>query len=111
MATLTRWNPTNGMVTLRDAMDRLLADSFVRPWSNLIQPIESAMPIDMYEEKDHLVVKTALPGVKPDDVTIEVQDNVLNLSGEIKEENNQSENGGQPKSMGNKSQTKQTSEM
>jgi len=32
---LTRWNPTREMISLRDVMDRLVGESFFRPWSSL----------------------------------------------------------------------------
>ncbi len=93
--TMTRYNPLSEMMTLHDAMDRLLADSFVRPFSGLAQTIESSMPLDMYEENNQLVVKTAMPGVRPEDINIDVQDNVLTISGEVKNEEGPQEDGGQ----------------
>lgn len=96
---ITRWNPMSEMVSLHDAMDRLLAESFVRPWQSLAQTIESTMPVDMYEENDQLVVKTSMPGVKPEDVNIEVRDDVLTITGEIKSEESKPGDGGQPQAM------------
>lgn len=41
-----------------------------------------ALAMDVYEDKDHLVVETPLAGVKPEDVSIEIEDNVLTVSGQ-----------------------------
>ena len=88
MVTMTRWSPIQETVTLRDAADQLYTDRFMRSWSALDQSLENAMPTDMYVDQDQIVVKTCLPGVKPHDVNIQVQDNILTISGELKEENN-----------------------
>ncbi len=90
MVTLTHWNPIPKTVTLRDTADQLYTDNFMDSWRTVNQSLGQAMPIDMYVEKDQLVVKTCLPGIKPNDVNILVQDNVLTISGELKEEDNRS---------------------
>jgi HSP20 family protein len=82
--TMTRWNPMSEMMTLRDAMDRLLSESLVPPLGSIAQMVETHLPIDMYEENDQLVVKTSMPGVKPEDINIQVQDNVLTITGEVR---------------------------
>ncbi len=79
---LNRWNPMSDMLTLRDAMDRLFQESVVRPWNWAGQGEGGMMPVDMYEEDNTLVVKTAMPGVKPEDIDIRVEGDMLTISGE-----------------------------
>lgn len=87
MSSLTPWEPFRDMMTLRDAMDRLFEESFVRPRSGwMISQGGMDLAVDMYETKDDVVVKTALPGVKPEDVDINVAGDVLTIRGETKEE-------------------------
>ncbi len=86
MISTTRWNPIQKTITLRDAADELYTDRFMRAWSIVNQSLENAMPTDMYVDQNQIVVKTCLPGVKPNDVNIQVQDNVLTITGELKEE-------------------------
>ena len=86
---MTRWNPLQETFTLRDAADRLYTDNLIRSWGAIDQSLDNAMPTDMYVDKDQIVVKTCLPGVKPNDVNIQVQDNVLTISGELKEQEDQ----------------------
>jgi HSP20 family protein len=83
MSNLVRWEPFREMLSLRDAVDRLLADSFVRTsdWFS-----EGVPAIDMYETRDAVVVKATLPGVKPEDVEIKLTGDVLSIRGEMKEE-------------------------
>ena len=83
---LVRWDPLREMVTLREAMDRLLAESFVRPGSAFPLPGVEGPAVDMYQGKDEIVVKAAIPGVKPEDIEIQVTGDILSIKGELKEE-------------------------
>jgi HSP20 family protein len=73
-------------------MDRLFGDFFgprVMTW----EPAELGFALDVYETDDVLVVKGALPGVRPEEVDISVTDGVLTIKGETKsEEENKDEN-------------------
>jgi HSP20 family protein len=87
MSSLIRWQPFGGSVSLRDAMDRLFEDSFVQPrWSWVVPMTAASLAIDMYETKDDVVVKAALPGIKPEQVEVTITGNTLTISGESKEE-------------------------
>ena len=87
MSNLTRWEPVREMMTLREAMDRLFDDAFTRPFSPRNGGSTwSSPPIDMYQTDHEVVVKAALPGVKPDEVQINVTGDVLTLRGETKHE-------------------------
>jgi HSP20 family protein len=72
------------MMTLREAMDRLFDDAFTRPLS-LAGNNWSVPAVDMYQTENEIVVKAALPGIKPDEVQINVTGEVLILKGEIKQ--------------------------
>ncbi len=88
MSNLTRWEPMNDMVTLRDAMDRLFDEAFTRPWGLMGNGHGVGMPaVDMYQTDDDVVVKTAIPGIKPEDVQISVTGDTLTIKGELKEKN------------------------
>jgi HSP20 family protein len=84
---LIRWDPTREMISLREAMDRLLGESFIRPWSKLGTFFGDETPaLDMYETDDEVVVEAAVPGVKPEEIDVQVTGNVLTIKGERKEE-------------------------
>lgn len=74
--------------TLRQAMDRLFDEAFIRPeeWFKVGGMI--APPIDAYGTKEAFVVKAALPGVKPEFVETTIEGDTLTISGryEAKEE-------------------------
>ena len=67
-------------------MDRLLEDSFVRPARLWPELRAGELPIDMYQTKDEVVLKAALPGVKPEEVDITITGDTLTIKGEHKEE-------------------------
>lgn len=84
---IVRWEPFRDFMTLREAMDRLFQESFVGPGRReWLAPAEGTLPLDMYQTEDSVVVKSAVPGVKPDDIDITISGNTLSISGETKEE-------------------------
>lgn len=84
---ITRWKPGNEMPSLRGAMSRMFDDSFFWPQDWLAtQSGGENIPLDIYEDGDDLVVKATLPGMKPEDLSVEVRENVLSISGETREE-------------------------
>ncbi len=91
MTNLTRWEPTREMMTLREAMDRLFDDAFTRPFSLIREggSTWSAPAIDMYQTDNEVVVKAALPGIKADEVQINVTGDttapVVTIKGETKQ--------------------------
>jgi HSP20 family protein len=89
MSKLIRWQPMNDLVSLREAMDRLFEDSFVtfRNWPTPLAPAEPSL--DLYETGNEVVVKAALPGLKPEDVDITLRGDVLTIAGETNEETEQ----------------------
>lgn len=86
MSSLMRWDPGNDMISLRDMMDRLFEDSFVRTRSGSMLPRAGDLAVDLVETKDDVVVKATLPGVKPEDVELTITGDTLSIRGETKEE-------------------------
>jgi HSP20 family protein len=82
-----RPSPFGELLSLRQAMDRLFEDSFVRPigWSS--SAIEnSTLPVDVSMSADELVVEAQLPGLKPDEVDITLENGTLTIRGESVED-------------------------
>jgi len=93
MTIARRPSPFGELVTLRQAMDRLFEDSFVRP-NRWAQSGEAGpLPLDVHVTGDELVVQAHLPGVKPEDLNVTVENGALTISGEShseeRSENNQ----------------------
>jgi len=89
MTSLIRWQPAREMMSLRDAMDRLFDDAFTRPLS--IRDGWSVPAIDMYQTDNEVVVQASLPGIKADQVQINVTGEMLTLKGEVKYEEEKQE--------------------
>ncbi len=76
---LTRWDPFGELSELRTRFDRMfddLADGRERTWTPAI---------DVERDNGNLVVRADVPGIKPEEVRIEVADDILTVSGEHEE--------------------------
>ena len=73
------------IVSLRDAMNTLLQESFVQPGGPGAKALAS-LPLDVSETESEYVVKASLPGIKPGDVQITVHGDTLTIRGETKAE-------------------------
>lgn len=84
---IVRWEPLRDFMTLREAMDKLFQESFVGPrHREWLAPTETTLALDVYETEDSTLVKTSVPGVKPEDIDITISGNTLTISGETTEE-------------------------
>ncbi len=78
---LTRWDPFAELAALRtrfdfDRMFDQLTNGDQRSWTPAI---------DVVREDGKLLVRADIPGIKPEEVTIEVADDILTVSGEHRE--------------------------
>lgn len=89
---ILRRKQSSSLMSLRDVMNHLVEDSFYLPQAVLDHwTSEGVIPLDMYEENNAIIIKASLPGIKPEDLKIEVCENVLTISGQAKEEANHKE--------------------
>ncbi|GLV56730.1 heat-shock protein Hsp20 [Dictyobacter sp. S3.2.2.5] len=80
MSMMMRHDPFRDFVSLRNAMDQLFEQSFVRPtWGQSSQGMHAM--IDAYETEQGYHVRALLPGVKTEDIELTVRDNTLFLKG------------------------------
>jgi len=80
-AALTRWEPLAELGELRSRFDRMfedLTDGREHRWTPAI---------DVVRDDGKLVMRADVPGIKPEEVKIEVQDNIVTVSGEHDERN------------------------
>ena len=80
MAYLNRYDPFREALSLRDAMDRLFQESFVRPSAATGRC--GWVPMDVEETGDAYRLHVQLPGWKPEDVNITVQESTVTISGQ-----------------------------
>ena len=89
---LVRWEPMRELNTLQTEMNRLF-NSFFDEGGRNGERRRWAPAVDLVEREDSLVLRADLPGLKEEDVHIEVRDNVLTISGERRAEFEDSEQG------------------
>ena len=86
MATITRWDPFQDMLTLREAMSQLLEDSVVRPVNGPRSNQGFVPALDLSETPEAFLVEVTVPGLKAEDLNITIENNVLTISGEVRQE-------------------------
>ena len=85
MANLSRYNPFNEIVSLRDAMDRLFEESFIpRTMSGITG---RGVASNLFETPDGFVLQVPMPGVNPENVELTVQQDTVTLKWETKTTN------------------------
>jgi HSP20 family protein len=81
MATLDRWEPFRGSYDAQ--LNRLFSDFFGR--TSQEQNLTPWVPaVDILENEHELVVKADLPDIKPEELDIRVENNILTIRGERK---------------------------
>jgi len=90
---LRTWEPFRELNTLHDEMDRFFASLWPNGEREAAVGAVWAPAIDVYEEKDRYVIKAELPGVKREDVTLSVEQDVLTIKGERRYEKEEKEEG------------------
>jgi HSP20 family protein len=90
---VTPWRPIMDLTRWEREMDRMMEDFFgrrMRPWSlrwpardesEIVSPV-----VDVFEEKDDIVVKAEMPGMEKNDIEVNLSDSQLTLKGEKKKE-------------------------
>ncbi len=86
MTIARRPSPFGELMTLRQAMDRLFDDDY-RPFRWMSGAVEGpALPLDVTTSDDALTIEAALPGIKPEDVDITVENGTVRISGKTADE-------------------------
>jgi HSP20 family protein len=85
---IERWEPFKEMMSLREAMNRLVEDSFIRPgaWPVPFDSEAMGVAMDVIDTKDNVIVKASVPGIKPEDIDVSVTGDVLTIRGETASE-------------------------
>ncbi len=87
---LDRHDPFARSLGLRQVMDRLLEDAVVMP-RNGDGRGWGGPALNVYEDGDELIVEAQLPGMKPEDLDINVEQGVLTISGQTTAEEERKE--------------------
>ena len=86
---LIRWNPFGEVDTFQRQMNRLFED-YARPDNS----VSGWTPrVDIFEDENQIILSAELPGLSDKDVTVNVENNVLTISGERALENEEKKDG------------------
>jgi HSP20 family protein len=81
---MIKYDPFRELRTLQDEMTRLFAGAVPRGSGEQMSHGSWMPSVDIYEDKDRLVLEADLPGMKREDFEISVENNVITLRGERK---------------------------
>ncbi len=78
---LRRWDPFNELRRIQDNMDQFRHG--LAPTTGGGPDLESwAIPLDVVQEGDDIIVRASLPGVHPNDINVSIESDVLTLRGQ-----------------------------
>jgi HSP20 family protein len=87
---ISPWDPFREAISLRDAMNTLLQESFVRPANGAPDGRPAPLPLDVAETPDAFVIHASLPGVRPEDVHVTIHGDTLTIRGQAQAEEEKS---------------------
>ena len=81
---IVRWDPFRDVATLQDRINRLFSESFgqSRDLEDDMKECAWRPAVDIYEAEHEVILRAELPGIRKEDVSVEVKDNLLTLRGE-----------------------------
>ena len=85
MTIVRRRSSFGELMSLRQAMDRVFDEDF-RPfsWGSVFEG--PSLPLDVTTDADALTIEASLPGIRPDDVDITVENGTLTITGKTADE-------------------------
>jgi HSP20 family protein len=81
---VVRWDPFREVISLQNRLNSLFQDYGRGSESETVSAASFAPPVDIYEDDQKLVLKLEVPGVKQDDLDIQVEGRTLTVRGERK---------------------------
>ncbi len=92
---IIKWNPWGELSTLQERINRLFIEAFPQTTGTEGELTRGAWNpvVDIFDKEDSIIIHAELPGVKKNDISVEIKDNMLILKGErsvneeVKEEN------------------------
>lgn len=85
MVRVTRWDPLRDMITMRQAVDRMLDEAFARG-TETRGTGAWLLPMDAYITDEAIVIRADVPGIKPEEIEITLEGDTLAIRGEIQRE-------------------------
>jgi len=87
------WEPFRDLRRMHDEMDRLFSSLWPTGDGDLTKTAVWLPAVDMYEEKDRVIVQAELPGVKKEDMSLSLTEDSLTIKGQRKFEHEEKREG------------------
>lgn len=89
---ITRWDPFRDVLSLQNRMNSLFQDfNRTQGDNDLVSTAAFVPPVDIYEDEHRIVLKLEVPGMKENELDIQLENNVLTVKGERKFEKEEKE--------------------
>ena len=88
---ITRWDPFRDVLTLQNRLNSLFQDYRGQNEGDLVSTAAFVPPVDIYEDEHKIVLKLEVPGLKQEDLDIQLENNTLTVRGERKFEKEEKE--------------------
>ena len=83
---LIRYNPSRDMDTLQRQMNRLFDDIFAPTWDRELKGVSTVPAAELSETDEAILLKLEVPGMKAEDLDIQVTKEAVYIIGERKQE-------------------------
>jgi len=83
METLIRWQPGETLTTLRQAIEKLLDETFAQPLETLTEDGDTLTSTTLYQTDRNYLVKTGLPEVEPEQIEVKVRSDQVSIKAEM----------------------------
>ncbi len=82
--TIIKWDPFGNLATLQNRINRMFEEAFELPRSRNEDIMTSSWkpPVDIFQEEEGIAIKVELPGVKKENISVDVKDNLLVIRGD-----------------------------
>ena len=79
---MRRWDPFQELSSIQNELNRLFGWTFGVEGGDEIRAAAWVPPVDVAETQDRFVISAELPGLRPEDVDISVENSILRIQGE-----------------------------
>ncbi len=83
METLIRWQPGETLTTLREAIEKLLDETFAQPLETITEDGDTLTSTTLYQTDRNYLVKTGLPGADPEQIEVSVRSDQVSIKAEM----------------------------
>lgn len=89
---IVRWNPWNDLFSLHNQMDELFNSTLGREMNAQSSDV-GHLPVDIHQTDERFTIEASVPGFKPEDVEVTLDNGVLTIQGRMQEDRSSNDGG------------------